>query len=161
MSSPESPRLDAPPLIALVHRVDRALQRDMVRAAHANGHTGLKNSHNAVFATLSADGGRAADLAAQMGMTRQSMGGIIRELVDLDIVTMAPDPDDRRAKRVTWTDHGLRVARQGSEHIQQLEDRLAHEFGAERYAWLRETLVRISTILEDPESGPLPEGPTV
>lgn len=161
MSSPATRRPDFVPLIAVVHRLDRALQQDMVRAAHAHGHTGLKNSHNAVFATLGADGGRAADLAAQMGMTRQSMGEIIRELVDLDIVTMTPDPADRRAKRVTWTEHGLAVAHQGFEHIRQLEEHLSAELGAEGYAWLRQALVQITTILEDPDAGPLPEGPTV
>lgn len=161
MSSPPPLRADLVPLIALVHRLNRALQQDMVRAAHAHGYVGLKNSHNAVFATLGAEGGRAADLAAQMGMTRQSMGELIRELVDLDIVTMAPDPADRRAKLVTWTEHGLDAARQGFEHITELEGRLAHELGVERYAWLREALVRITAILEDPEAGPLPPGPTV
>ena len=161
MSSPSSLRPDFVPLIALVHRLNRALQQDMVRTAHADGFTGLKNSHNAVFATLDAEGGRAADLAAQMGMTRQSMGEIIRELVELDIVTMQPDPADRRAKLVTWTEHGLAVARQGFGHILELEHQLAAEFGEERYAWLCDALARITAILEDPAAGPLPEGPTV
>ena len=160
MSSPGPQRPDFVPLVALVHRLDRALQQDMVRSAHAHGYTGLKNSHNAVFATLGAEGGRAADLAAQIGMTRQSMGEIIRELVDLDIVTMTPDPADRRAKLVTWTEHGLEVARQGFGHIVDLENQLAEELGAERWAWLREAVVRITAILEDPQAGPLPEGPT-
>jgi len=151
MSRPESPSPDYVPLIALVHRLNKALQVDMVRAAHRIGFTGGKYSHNAVFATLDAEGGRAADMAVQMGITRQSMGEIIRELVELDIVEMKPDPADRRAKLVTWTAHGLDVARKGYQHILEVEDTFSRELGAEQFAWLRETLARLTQLIdEDP-----------
>jgi len=151
MSRPELPSPDYVPLIAVVHRLNKALQLDMVRAAHRSGFTGLKNSHNAVFATLDAEGGRAADMAAQMGITRQSMGEIIRELVELDIVEMKPDPADRRAKLVTWTEHGLHVARTGFQHILEVEDVFARELGEEQFAWLRASLGTMARLIdEDP-----------
>ena len=149
MSRPALPSSDYVPLIALVHRLNKALQLDMVRAAHRAGHTGLKNSHNAVFATLDPHGSRAADMAAQLGITRQSMGEIVRELVDLGIVAMAPDPADRRAKLVTWTAKGLEVARDGYQHILEVEDRCADELGADHFAALREALVRVVAIIDD------------
>jgi DNA-binding MarR family transcriptional regulator len=162
MSRPEEPSPDWVPLLALVHRLNRALQQDMVREAHRRGHTGLKNSHNAVFATLDPDGSRAADMAAQTGMTRQSMGEIVRELEELGIVTTKPDPHDGRAKLVTWTEHGLAVAREGYGHILDVEERYADELGAERFNWLRGALARMTTMLEDDTSaGPLPEGRTI
>ena len=154
MSRPERPSPDYVPLIALVHRLNKALQQDMVRAAHERGHTGLKNSHNAVFATLDAEGSRAADMAAQLGITRQSMGEIVRELVELGIVEMKPDPKDRRAKLVTWTEEGLRVAREGYGHILDVEDRCAQEIGAEEFSRLREALVRLAAVVDD--GGPEP-----
>jgi DNA-binding MarR family transcriptional regulator len=148
------------PLIALVHRLNKALQLDMVRAAHRSGFPGLKNSHNAVFATLGPEGSRAADMATQMGITRQSMGEIVRELVELGIVEMKPDPADRRAKLVTWTDHGLAVARAGYQHILDVEDHFARELGEDRFAWLRESLVTMArTIDEDPGSSSPGEEP--
>lgn len=136
------------PLIALVHRLNKALQLDMVSAAHQRGHTGLKNSHNAVFATLDPEGSRAADMAAQLGITRQSMGEIVRELVDLGIVEMKPDPADRRAKLVTWTQHGLAVARHGYTHILDIEDRCAEELGGKQFDAFREALVRLTGVVE-------------
>jgi DNA-binding MarR family transcriptional regulator len=140
-------------LIALVHRLDKAMQLDMVRAAHHQGHAGLKNSHNAVFATLDPEGSRAADMAAQMGITRQSMGEIVRELVELGIVEMKPDPADRRAKLVTWTEHGLEVAREGYRHILDVEDRCAEELGTAEFDAFRAALVRLSRVVEAaPES---------
>lgn len=148
MSRPEVPSSDYVPLIALVHRLNKALQLDMVRAAHGYGFVGAKNSHNAVFATLDAEGSRVSDLAAQMGITRQSMGEIVRELVDLGIVQMGPDPTDRRAKLVTWTEHGLDVARGGYQHILEVEDFCSRELGEEQFAWLREALARMTQLVD-------------
>src|SRR5688500_606083 len=104
MSRVDLPRLGQTPLIALVDRANRALQADMVRIAHLRGHPEVKPAHNSVFGTLSAEGSRASDMAARAGITRQSMGEIIREMVDLGILEMRPDPEDRRAKLVTYTD---------------------------------------------------------
>ena len=149
MSRPELPSPDYVPLLALVHRLNKALQLDMVRSAHHQGITGLKNSHNAVFATLDPEGSRAADMAAQMGITRQSMGEIVREMVDLGIVRMEPDPRDRRAKLVTWTDEGLAFAQQGYQHILEVEDMCARELGEEQFAWLRSALVTMARLIDD------------
>src|SRR5919198_1107213 len=98
MSRVVIPRPGHRPLIALVDRANRALQADMARTEPRRGHREIKPAHNAVFAALAEAGSRAADMAARAGITRQSMGEILRELVDLDIVEMRPDPEDRRAK---------------------------------------------------------------
>lgn len=148
MSRVDLPRLGQKPLIALVDRANRALQADMVRTAHLHGHPEVKPAHNSVFATLSEEGSRASDMAARAGITRQSMGEIIREMVDLGILEMRPDPDDRRAKLVTYTDHGRRVAADGYRHLIELERRFEEEFGTVEYATTREILARIAPLLE-------------
>jgi DNA-binding MarR family transcriptional regulator len=160
MSRPVVPPTDFVPLIALVHQLNRVLQQDMVRNAIERGYPGVKNSHNGVFATLDREGSRAADMAAQMGMTRQSMGEIVREMAELGLVRMETDPQDRRAKLVTWTPEGLAMAQEGFGHILEVEQAFADEFGAERYAWLRDAIARMTEILSDPAAGPLPQGPT-
>src|SRR3954467_10992551 len=109
------------PLIALVHDLDRAFQAHMVRSAHERGRPELKPAHNFLFAILSDDGDRAANLATRAGITRQSMGEVIRDLVDLGILEMAPDPDDRRAKIVRYTPEGKRFASAGYVHLRDLE----------------------------------------
>jgi DNA-binding MarR family transcriptional regulator len=138
------------PLISLVFRANRALQLDMVEAAHERGFEGAKNSHNAVFGTLSTEGQRTVDLAVQAGVTRQSMGEVVRDLVELGILEMVPDPSDRRAKLVRYTDAGLEMARTGFEHIAELEQRFEAEFG-EDYEAARRVLERVTEILQAPE----------
>lgn len=148
MSRVVIPRPGHRPLIALVDRANRALQADMVRIEHRRGHPEIKPAHNAVLSTLAENGSRAADMATRAGITRQSMGEILRELVDLGIVEMRPDPEDRRAKLVTYTEHGRWVASHGFEHIVELERRFAEEFGEHEYATTRNVLARVATLLD-------------
>lgn len=140
------------PLIALVDRLNRALQLDMVRAGHAAGFPELKQAHNAVFGTLSGThGSHTADMALRAGITRQSMGEIVRDLMRLGIVEMTVDPEDRRAKLVTYTDYGLEFARGGRQYIADLEERFAEEFGEDEYAMVRDVLARIVDLLPTPD----------
>jgi len=145
------PRPDRRPFIALVDRANRALQIHMVEAAHRRGHPEVKQSHNAVFATLLESGTRATDMAERAGITRQSMGEIVREMVDLGILEMRPDPDDRRAKLVTYSEHGLEFARDGYQHLIDLEKRFAEEFGEEEYELARKVLERLVPLLNELE----------
>ena len=147
MSSAEPRRPSRTPLIALVHAANREFQADMVRVARAAGYDQAKPAHTAVFANLPATGARSADLAAKARITRQSMGEVIRELVDFGILEMTPDPDDRRAKRVTYTDAGLRYAGTGMTHIADFEDRMLAELGEEAYECLRDGLETIARVL--------------
>jgi DNA-binding MarR family transcriptional regulator len=80
-------------------------------------------------------------------MTRQSMGEIIRDLVDLGFLEMRPDPDDRRAKLVTYTPAGLELVSGGYHYIVDQEERFAEEFGAEQYERLRAALERITELV--------------
>jgi DNA-binding MarR family transcriptional regulator len=148
MSRAEVPRPDRKPLIGLVDRANRALQSDMVRRAHLDGHTEVKMAHNSVFGTLHAEGARAADMAMRAGITRQSMGEVIRDMVALDLLEMRPDPDDRRAKVVTYSEHGLAVAGDGYQYLIDLEARFAEEFGEREYAIARDVLARIVDVLD-------------
>jgi DNA-binding MarR family transcriptional regulator len=135
-------------LIALVHNLDREFQSHMVRTAHARGRTDLKPSHNFLFAVLGDEGDRSANLAVRAGITRQSMGEVIRELVDLGVLEMVPDPHDRRAKIVRYTDAGRAFAGEGFQHLRELETRFEEEFGAD-YEAARDVLERVGTLLAE------------
>ncbi|MEV8372751.1 MarR family winged helix-turn-helix transcriptional regulator [Kribbella sp. NPDC056861] len=148
MSRGHLPRPDRKPLIALIDRANRVMQADMVRNAHLRGYTEVKPAHNAVFATLGEEGGRAIDMAERAGITRQSMGEVVRDMVSLGILEMCPDPADRRAKLVTYTEYGRLVAGRGFERLIELEQRFDEEFGVAEYALAREVLDRIGGLLD-------------
>jgi DNA-binding MarR family transcriptional regulator len=150
MSSP-LPKPDRKPLIALVDRANRAFQNHMVEMGHRRGRPEIKHAHNAVFATLQTEGTRATDMAARAGITRQSMGEVIRDMVSLGLLEMRPDPEDRRAKLVTYTEKGLEFAGDGYQHLMDLEKRFVEEFGAEEYELVRTFLERLVTLLDEVE----------
>lgn len=134
-------------MIALVFRANREMQQDMVRAARELGFEEAKSSHNAVFGTLSVEGERSVDLAARAGITRQSMGEVIREMVGLGLLEMVTDPSDRRAKLVRYTPEGLAIARRGYEYIVSFERTLEDEFGDD-YEAARRVLDRVADLVE-------------
>ncbi|MGA9102670.1 MarR family winged helix-turn-helix transcriptional regulator [Aeromicrobium sp.] len=146
MSSPGLPP-DRYPLIRLINLANRAMQTDMVRQAHERGYTEVKQAHNAVFGFLGEHGARASDMAERAGMTRQSMGEIIRDLVNLGILETRPDPTDRRAKVVVYTPKGLELTTGGFQYILGLEEQFAEEIGAEPYEELRAGLERITELV--------------
>ncbi len=143
---------DRKPLIALVHNLDRAFQAHMVRSAHERGRPDIKPAHNFLFAILGDDGDRAASLATRAGITRQSMGEVIRDLVDLGILEMAPDPQDGRAKIVRYTPGGKAFASEGYRHLRELEAVFEAEFGAD-YEATRVVLERVQSLLGEVDQG--------
>lgn len=149
----EQPEAPAPPLIFLIDRAYRALQADMLRTARERVFPQAKYAHNAVFSTLFEEGARTVDMAERAGMTRQSMGEVVRDLVGLGVLEMRPDPDDRRAKLVTYTDYGLEVTRAGFQHLTDLEKRFAEELGEEELAAARELLEGLVDLLDRISSG--------
>jgi DNA-binding MarR family transcriptional regulator len=144
---------DRKPLIALVHNADKAFQAHMVRSAHERGRPDIKPAHNFLFAILGDEGDRAANLAQHAGITRQSMGEVIRDLVDIGILEMAPDPQDGRAKIVRYTPEGKRFASDGFGHLRELEGRFEKQFGAD-YEAARVVLERVVAVLSEPPPGP-------
>ncbi len=145
--SSELVRPDFEPFIALAEKAARALRDDMLANGHRAGFTELTSAHNAVFATLGPEGSRAADMAARIGITRQSMGEVVRDMVRLGILEMVEDPSDRRAKLVRYTSYGERVAQEGFNHIMEVEKAFRDEFGAEDLETTRKVLLRVREML--------------
>ncbi|HWJ11379.1 MAG TPA: MarR family winged helix-turn-helix transcriptional regulator [Nocardioides sp.] len=140
-------RPDFEPFIALTEKAARVLRDDMISSGHEAGFTEMAPAHNAVFATLPSEGARAADMAARAGITRQSMGEVVRDMVRLGILEMVPDPADGRAKIVRYTAYGLTMAQRGFDRILAVEDRLREEFGAEDLATTRRVLRGLRDLL--------------
>ena len=139
---------DFVPFIALTDKAARALRYDMLEHALRAGYD-IQPSHNAVFATLPPEGARSADMAARAGVTRQSMGESIRDMVSRGMLEMVPDPTDRRAKIVRYTDYGREVSNVGFQHILELDQRFRAEFGDEDFETACRVLARVRAMLED------------
>jgi DNA-binding MarR family transcriptional regulator len=150
--------LDRDPLIHLAEKAARVLGTDLVREVRERGFPEIRLAHNAVFSTLYGEAARTSDMATRAGITKQSMGEVVRELADLGILEVKPDPEDRRAKLVAYTAKGLEVTIDGRKYLEHLEQRFAEQFGEDDYETARRVLEGvIATIGADApreESGP-------
>lgn len=116
------------------------LLQELHRVADA---TSLRPTHNAVLRYMDADGTRASTLAERSGLTRQALTQIVDDLERLGYVARRPDPDDRRAKLVVYTERG-RTAFEASRHIiENIEHRYATVLGTAEFAALRASLLQL------------------
>lgn len=72
-------------------------------------HPELRSAHLRVFRFGSIEGQRVTTLAAEAGMTKQSMHELISHLEESGYVTRAPDPRDVRARIIRLTARGRRL----------------------------------------------------
>ena len=75
----------------------RDFQTRCAEKLHARGYTQLSATHLTILSYIDPVGTRIVTLAERAGMTKQSMGDLIRELEAHGYVERSPDPHDKRA----------------------------------------------------------------
>jgi DNA-binding MarR family transcriptional regulator len=100
----------------------------------------LRPTHNHVLRHLDRDGTRASVIAERAGLTRQAITMIVDELEAAGVVTREPDPQDGRAKRIVYTEAGLRAFDESRRQIRAIERRWSRELGSRRWTALKEAL---------------------
>src|SRR6478609_2720864 len=96
--------------VALAGLLDAAAQAMLVEfrgELEGAGYAEIRPTHGCVFRFI--HGGKAmrlTELAGYAGMTKQSVGEIVDDLVALGYVERIPDPQDRRAKLIRLTSKG-------------------------------------------------------
>jgi DNA-binding MarR family transcriptional regulator len=134
--------------------VQEALFAEFRRELVATGYGDIRPTHGCVFRFIREEPLRLTELATLAGMTKQSIGEVIDNLVDLGYVKRVPDPQDRRAKLICLTARGEKAQKVGFGLFGKVERRWAERYGPERFAQLRDLLEEIA-IAESP--GAVPE----
>jgi DNA-binding MarR family transcriptional regulator len=104
----------------------------------------MRPKYNAVLRYLDEGGTRATVLAERSGLTRQALSQIVDELEAAGYVTRRPDPGDRRAKLVVYTERGLRSFRDSRRIIAQIEADYERRLGRTGYRQLRAALAALA-----------------
>ncbi|WP_411879254.1 MarR family winged helix-turn-helix transcriptional regulator [Polaromonas sp. YR568] len=92
--------------------------RDQVGAAHIH-----------ITRHLAVTGSRLTDLAQSAGMSKQAMGDLVDQCEAWGLVTRQPDPHDRRARRVVFTESGLLWLEAFHQAVRQAEDEFRQAVG--------------------------------
>jgi len=141
------------PLPGLMEVVEEALFADFRRELEQTGYGDIRPTHGCVFRFIQEEPLRLTELATLAGMTKQSIGEVIDNLVELGYAKRVPDPQDRRAKLICLTERGEEAQKTGLALFTKVEQRWAERYGPERFAQLRALLEEIA-ITESPNAVP-------
>ena len=143
MSSP--PRTSPPLLVgAMLRKAWTALTDDNHAKLVAAGFHDLRSSHLLVLREMLLSNLRPSDLGAHLGLSKQAANDLVREFEANGYITLAPDPDDGRAKRIVATDRGRKAAEVAVRNTRAVGRRWAKQVGEERYAVFEEVLREIT-----------------
>jgi DNA-binding MarR family transcriptional regulator len=108
------------------------------------GHDGLTLAHTNLLAHLDVGGTRITTLAERVGVTKQAIGTLVGELEARSYVRREPDPADRRAWVIAYTEAGRDFLQDAHEVKQEIEGEYAKVLGA---AGLRELRVLLGKLV--------------
>lgn len=119
---------------------DQWLSASLLHLMRARGHEDLTGTHLAFFAFLECGLSHASDVARRMGITRQAVFKVTRDLQRIGVLRLEEDPQDRRQKVIRMTDRGERVALDARASLAEIEARLGERIGVAAVAQLRTAL---------------------
>jgi DNA-binding MarR family transcriptional regulator len=141
------------PLPGLMEVVQEALYAEFRQELEESGYGDIRPTHGCVFRFIDEEPLRLTELATLAGITKQSIGEVIDNLVELGYAKRVPDPQDRRAKLICLTARGEEAQKIGLTLFAKVEQRWAKRYGPARFAQLRELLEEIA-IAESPNAVP-------
>lgn len=100
-------------------------------------------AHMSLLPHIDLDGTRPSELARRVGVSKQAVGQLVDDLVTMGMVAREPDPTDRRAVLVVFTEHGRQSILAGLRHLRSLERQLTRAVGGEPMRGLRAGLLAL------------------
>jgi DNA-binding MarR family transcriptional regulator len=132
------------PMAGLFEIAKDAFFEDFRAELEATEFADIRPTHGCVFRFVRGPGMRLTVLAEMAGMTKQSVGEVVDDLVARGYVKRIPDPEDRRAKLICLTERGEQAQATGLALFAKVEKQWAKRYGAERIGQLRELLEEIA-----------------
>jgi DNA-binding MarR family transcriptional regulator len=136
----------APDLAMLAGQLLFLVQQELFAALADQGHPRVRPRHGAVLAYLDAEGTRATELSQRSGQHKQIIGTIVDELAELGYVRREPDPNDRRAKLIVPTPHGIDEITKARAILAAIEQRHQQALGADTYATFKRTFQELTRL---------------
>ncbi len=116
--------------------MDEGLQQNIRR----RGGPSITHSQSLIIMSIGEGISRPSAIAERLGVSRQAIHQSLRELINVGIVELVPDPDDGRAKLARLSKTGAPIQLMALEILAELEDKLAQRIGKRRLKQLREAL---------------------
>jgi len=123
-------------MLRAVYWFDEALQAGL--AAHGEGR--FSRAQSMLIVNVVAGENRSARIADNLGVTRQAISLMIRDLIGRHVLHLEPDPADRRARIVAFDPRFRATAELGSRVMADVERALEARIGSDSIAALRHGL---------------------
>ncbi|MDD9939430.1 MAG: MarR family transcriptional regulator [Myxococcales bacterium] len=122
---------------------------DELGVARARARLGapLRRAHTRLFPYVDLEGTRLSELARRVGISKQAVGVLVDELVEMGALERRPDPEDGRARRVHFAT-GPRSVLDGLSVLAGIEADLERALGAPGMRQLQRQLTRALATLE-------------
>ena len=120
-----------------------ALIREVFEDLVAAGFDDLRPVHRSILRDLLTANLRPSELGARLGLSKQAANDLVREFEAKGYITLEPDRDDGRAKRIVATEHGRQASETAQASSNAVGRRWAELVGEERYAVFEEVLREI------------------
>lgn len=123
-------------LLRAYYWMDESMQNGLIQAGLAP----RTRTQTMILVNISNGVMRAAELARILGVSRQAIQQQINELELEDLVIQVPDPDDRRAHRILFSEKGayfMQIALGGLRNAEQL---LSERIGSEALSNMKQAL---------------------
>jgi DNA-binding MarR family transcriptional regulator len=143
MRDESSKTADRGPLLgALLRLAHQTVVRKVLDGLAAAGVDDVQAAHFAPMVALwdHPRGMRLTEMAGKAGMTKQSMGELVDQLVERGYVERGSDPDDGRARRIRITPRGRKISRLARTLVHGVEAEWARRIGASKVDELRRIL---------------------
>ncbi|BCW87618.1 hypothetical protein sos41_07480 [Alphaproteobacteria bacterium SO-S41] len=115
---------------------DNALQAQL----KSGGFEGYNKSQSMMIMYVSSGVRRPAEIARKMRLSRQAIGHIAGQLLDMKVLEANPDADDGRSVVLGFSPRARSLQTTAQKIIATLEDRLEQRIGARKMAALIEIL---------------------
>lgn len=133
-------RLRQPSLGRLLLKTNRFFSNSALTRLRQYGYLNLSLAHTTLLPFLSLDGSRITTLTEKTGLTKQSVSQLVIELEQHGYLERIPDPKDRRAILVRFTDSGWRLCQTAFKVTQEVEEEFEHILGTQNLALLKDLL---------------------
>ena len=143
-----------PTVGALLRLAWLAFREQMYALVRDAGYADLAPSHMLLFRYPTLADMRPSQLAEQLGMSKQGVNDLLRQLEAKGYVELRPDPADGRARLITLTDRGSALMEAIRTAAQHVAAEWARSVGHQRFEAFRGTLVRLIAEHGAREAGP-------
>ncbi|HEX7038072.1 MAG TPA: MarR family transcriptional regulator [Pseudomonadales bacterium] len=123
-------------LLRAYYWMDESLQNGLIQA----GFQPRTRTQTMILINIANGITRAAELARVLGVSRQAIQQQINELERDQLVTQIPDPEDRRANRIVFSERGSELINAALAALRHAEQVLAQRLGYDTVRHLRNAL---------------------